>query len=281
MHVTSFGAAPDSTPQLLICLHGWGMSGAVEQADFEPFFAHRPGWTRLYIDLPGMGLTPADPHITDVESMLSALLMALPEWTQGRPFALSGTSAGAYLARGLVAAVPERVMGLLLRVPRVVPDGQPRTLPPETTLIEDRTFQDTVRLLTPDERDALSGTPVQRPAYVQATLHQFRTVIAPALAQNDKAVLDAIREDPVRYSFRVPPEQRPFAAPTLIITGRQDQVVGYQDAWELLPHYPRATYVALDRAGHDWPLPEGQQQRLFTALVHDWLDRIEEAQAPS
>ena len=280
MHVTSFGIASDRTAHLLICLHGWGMSSAVEQADFEPFFAHRPGWARLYIDLPGMGQTPADPYVTNFDSLLGALLDALPGWTQGRPFALSGTSAGAYLARGLVAAVPEQVTGLFLRVPRVVPEWQPRTLPPEVTLIEDRTFQDTLRSLTPDEREALSGAPVQRPAYVQATLHQFRTVIAPALAQNDTTVLNAIREDPVRYSFTAAPERRPFTAPTLVITGRQDRVVGYQDAWDLLPHYPRATYVALDRAGHDWPLPEGQQQRLFSALVHDWLERIEEVQAP-
>lgn len=276
MHTTRFGTAQGPPPHLLICLHGWGMSSAVEQADFEPLFAHRPGWERLYVDLPGMGLTPADPQVEDFDSMLGALLDALPGWTQGRPFALSGTSAGGYLARGMARGVPEQITGLLLRVPRVVPEWQPRTLPGDTTLIEAATLESTAQALTPDEREALAGVPVQRPGYVQAVLQQFRTVIAPALAQNDTAVLDAIRGDPVRYSFSTVPEQRPFAAPTLIVTGRQDGVVGYQDAWDLLPHYPRATYVALDRAGHDWPLPEGQQQRLFTALMHDWLDRIEE-----
>lgn len=82
----------------------------MEQADFGPFFARRPGWARLYIHLPGMGQTLADPHVTNFDSLLGALLDALPGWTQGRPFALPGTSAGAYLAQGLVAAVPEQVL---------------------------------------------------------------------------------------------------------------------------------------------------------------------------
>lgn len=276
MHTTRFGTAPGTAPHLLICLHGCGMSGTVEQADLEPLFATRPGWERLYVDLPGMGHSPANPQVTDFDSLLTALLAALPGWTQGRPFALSGTSAGGYLARGVVGAVPEQVTGLLLRVPRVVPEWQPRTLPRDTLLLEEATLPDLLDPLTPDERTALAGVPVQRPGYVQAALQKFRTVIAPALAQNDTAALEAIRGDPVRYSFHAVPEQRAFAGPTLIVTGRQDGVVGYQDAWDLLEHYPRATYAALDRADHDWPLPERQQQRLFAALVHDWLDRIEE-----
>ena len=276
MRTTRFGTDQGPAPHLLICLHGWEMNSATEQADFEPLFAARRGWERLYVDLPGMGHSPADPQVTDFDSLLAALLAALPDWTQGRPFALSGTSAGGYLARGVVGHLPGQVTGLLLRMPRVVPEWQPRTLPTDTLLIEDATLQDTLHTLTPDERMALAGVPVQRPGYVQAVLQQFRTLVAPALAQVDRAALDPIRGDPVRYSFSQVPEQQPFAAPTLIVTGRQDGVVGHQDAWDLLPHYPRATYAALDRAGHDWPLPEGQQQRLFAALVHDWLDRIEE-----
>ena len=68
-----------------------GMSSTVEQADFGPFFARRPGWARLYIHLPGMGQTLADPHVTNFDSLLGALLDALPGWTQGRPFALPDT----------------------------------------------------------------------------------------------------------------------------------------------------------------------------------------------
>lgn len=42
----------------------------------------------------------------------------------------------------------------------------------------------------------------------------------------------------------------PFENPTLIITGRQDRVTGYQDAWDLIENIPRATIAVLDRASH-------------------------------
>ena len=62
-------------------------------------------------------------------------------------------------------------------------------------------------------------------------------------------------------------------APTLIVTGRQDTITGYADAWPLLHDYPRATYAVLDRADHDLPI---QNDTLYRALVSDWLDRMEE-----
>jgi len=42
----------------------------------------------------------------------------------------------------------------------------------------------------------------------------------------------------------------PFESPTLIITGRQDRVIGYQAAWDLIENNPRATFAVLDRASH-------------------------------
>lgn len=40
----------------------------------------------------------------------------------------------------------------------------------------------------------------------------------------------------------------PFEIPTLIITGRQDRMTGYQDAWDLIENIPWATFDSLDRA---------------------------------
>jgi pimeloyl-ACP methyl ester carboxylesterase len=63
-----------------------------------------------------------------------------------------------------------------------------------------------------------------------------------------------------------------FEGPSLFLAGRQDPVVGYQDAWPILEQYPRASFVVLDRASHDFPF---EQKALFKALVDDWLDRME------
>jgi pimeloyl-ACP methyl ester carboxylesterase len=65
----------------------------------------------------------------------------------------------------------------------------------------------------------------------------------------------------------------PFPGPSLIITGRQDAMAGYRDAWNILENYPRATFVVLDRAGHF--LEENAD--LVNVLVNEWLDRVEES----
>ena len=48
-------------------------------------------------------------------------------------------------------------------------------------------------------------------------------------------------------------------------------MVGYADAWRRLDHYPRASYVVLDGAGHNLHLDQPAQTA--TALT-DWLDRL-------
>jgi pimeloyl-ACP methyl ester carboxylesterase len=76
------------------------------------------------------------------------------------------------------------------------------------------------------------------------------------------------------YGGSFPVEAASFGKPTLILVGRQDSVTGYRDAWDLVEHYPRATFAVLDRAGHGLDL---EQRGLFEALVGEWLDRVEEA----
>jgi pimeloyl-ACP methyl ester carboxylesterase len=48
-------------------------------------------------------------------------------------------------------------------------------------------------------------------------------------------------------------------------------MVGYLDQFDLLPHYPRATYAVLDTAGHNLQI---EQPQLFNALMGEWLDRV-------
>ena len=41
----------------LIFLPGWPDSGRVPADYLEPVFGERPGWRRIYLDLPGRGAT--------------------------------------------------------------------------------------------------------------------------------------------------------------------------------------------------------------------------------
>ena len=93
--------------------------------------------------------------------------------------------------------------------------------------------------------------------------------VAEAIA--DLEFLGGIQSDVAKYGLSVEPRAR-LEVPTLIVTGRQDTMTGYADAWSLLADYPRATYAVLDRADHDLPVDD---QGLYQALVIDWITRME------
>ena len=95
----------------------------------------------------------------------------------------------------------------------------------------------------------------------------------PAEQQADLEFLSSIQSDVTKYGLSGDLRVR-LEAPTLIVTGRQDTMTGYADAWGLLEDYPRATYAVLDFADHDLPVVN---HSLYQALVSDWLDRMEQA----
>jgi len=68
---------------------------------------------------------------------------------------------------------------------------------------------------------------------------------------------------------------KPFEKPALIITGRQNYIVGYEDAWDYLDKFPRATFVVLDMASHNLQI---EQEQVFNSLVNELFDRIEKHQ---
>jgi pimeloyl-ACP methyl ester carboxylesterase len=259
----------------LVFLHGWSLDHRYEQTEYEPIFQTRTGWQRIYIDLPGMGQTIAPPWLTNLDQMLDIVLMFIDHLLPNQRFAIAGTSAGGYLARGVVYHKTARIDGVLLRVPLVIPDDTRRTRPPPRTLIQDAALLAT---LTPAEAAELTPLLVERPQFL-AQLRAKLRAIHPAHQLANQALLQRISADPrsFTFSFGVDDLRAPCSAPGLFLLGRQDRAVGYRDAWALLEHYPRASFVVLDRADHLLPI---EQATLFRALVHDWLDRVEEYGLP-
>jgi pimeloyl-ACP methyl ester carboxylesterase len=258
--------------RVIVFLHGWTMNRRLEIADYEPIFSARPGWRRIYPDLPGMGLSVAK-RIENQDDMLVALIAFIERVLPGKRFVLAGTSLGSYLARGIAVRLRPQIDGLMLRVPAIVPDTARRTLPPFQPLVRNDAL---VAALDEMERTALGNVLVQAPDYLDALRHKTQALVQPAIDACAPFV-PAMRADPARYafSFDLAAAEKGFAKPTLIVAGRQDTTVGYRDAWEILESYPRATFAVMDRADHVWPV---ESPALLTALVDDWLGRIEKAE---
>jgi pimeloyl-ACP methyl ester carboxylesterase len=228
----------------------------------EPIFEKRRGWQRIYFDLPGTGRTSSG-GITTIDQILDVVCEFIEAILPNQRFTLLGLSAGGYLARGVVTRKAELMDGLCLLVPWLS-EHEDQELPSPVTL-----FKDTEALagLSPEDAERLAGLAVVQD---QKLVDWYRQVVIPARPGLNRSLIENRL-----YSFDLEALSKPFEKPTLILAGRQDTHVGYKDGWEILETYPRATFAVLDRAGHALGV---EQEKLFQALTHEWLDRVEEAQ---
>lgn len=250
----------------IVLLHGGGADHRLMTVAFEPIFEARAGWQRIYPDLPGMGLTPAADWIAGEDDMLAVVEGFVDAVVSSdERVTLAGASYGGYLALGFVHRRPEKLDGLALIAPAIRSDVAADRLPAHQVFERDDAV---VASLAEDERPWLGRSVVQ----VAETLEFFRAGVMPGLRIADFTFLDRLEAGPNLSVDVTGPLAAPFPGPTLILAGRQDNVVGWVDAIPLLDSFPRATYAVLDRAGH---AVRAEQNVLFRALVGEWLDRIE------
>lgn len=258
VHYETFGKG-----RPIVMLHGWPLDHTEIAFEMEPHFARRQGWRRIYPDLPGMGKTPAADWISSSDLVLEVVESFIDKIVPKERFVAAGTSYGAYLARGLVYRRGPFMDGLLLSVPAIVYPVAKRILPPSVTLLKDQTIFDQAR--------SENNPWLEDAAVIQnrETLEYARVLNA---TKSDKKFIEKLGENRM-FSFDVDALRQPFPAPTLFIMGRQDSGNGYRDAWGILENYPRATFAVLDRAGH---MALREQSELSSALISEWLNRVEE-----
>ena len=160
----------------ILFLHGWTMDRRVEMADYERIFATRPGWRRLYPDLPGMGRSVAKGGLANQDDVLEALLAFIDHVLPAGRFVLAGTSGGGYLARAVAARRRSRIAGLLLRVPCIFAEDARRTVPSFRALV-----RTTASMASLDEEDrANARRPPDPDARLRRSVEAKRDAAGPA-----------------------------------------------------------------------------------------------------
>jgi pimeloyl-ACP methyl ester carboxylesterase len=252
----------------VLMIHGYGIDHHVMTGCMEPIFMRRPGWKRIYFDLPGMGQTRAPRWLHNADQMLDILTQFIKQVIPEERFLVVGESYGGYLARALVHHMPECIRGVLLLCPVIVADRRQRSLPPRHVFVND------AELLAHIEPGAPKRL-FERTMVVQDKRRwdRFQQDIVPGICSKDRAFITRFREERYGFSFDVDDLEHPFAQPSLVLSGRQDTSVGYCDMLRIIPNYPRGTFAVLDWAGHGL---EVEQEAVFNCMVNEWLDRVEE-----
>ncbi len=252
----------------IVMVHGMGVDHRTMKGCMEPVFQSRGDtWRRIYFDLPGMGRTKGVDWISNSDELLRFMLAVIDQVIPGEPFLVVGESYGGYLVRGVIRARPKDVDGMLLICPLVVADDERRDVPPCSVLVRDHGLQESLDV---EERQFLDLFLVNQST---ETWERFRDEMLAGFEGGDHPYQATIRGNKESYAFTFDVDEVPvpFEKPSLIVTGRQDCLVGYRDVWKLLDNFPRASYVVLDVSGHGLQI---EQAVLFNALVNEWLDRV-------
>lgn len=250
----------------LLAVHGNGVDHRL-LLPLDEALADSGAWERIYLDLPGFGGTPALAGRGGLPELADWLVATARDLVDERPFAVIANSLGGLLARQLQARLPDEVLGLALIAPVVQPDPARRHRPQPSVTERD---EDLLASLPPADRDDFTAIATRQD---QASWERFRTHALPGIRAADR---DAMERLAARYHLESEhaSQSLPCEAPTLIVTGRQDHIVGWADQVVLLDHFPRATYVVVDGAGHNVHL---EQPALVEAALRDWAQRVAQA----
>ena len=234
----------------VVFVHGMGVDHRSLMLLDEAFLCPESGAAasrslkRIYLDLPGFGRTPALPaRACGLPEMADWLQSAIDDLVgAGEPFALVGNSMGGALAREMVARESSRVRGLALIAPVVDPRRTRRHVAehvitePNPTLIHALPQDQTFDFVTMGVNQSF------------AAWRRYQSYILPGIRLCDRD-----------------------ACARLDATGRRDQIVGFEDQRALLSHYPDATFVTLDDAGHNAHI---DQPEAVIHLLREWAGRL-------
>ncbi|KQL52797.1 2-hydroxy-6-oxo-6-phenylhexa-2,4-dienoate hydrolase [Heyndrickxia shackletonii] len=249
----------------IIMIHGYTPDHRLMTGCMEPIFTKRDGWRRIYIDLPGMGLTKNYHVISSSDEMLDAVLEFIQTIIPNQEYIIAGESYGGYLARGVIQKQKEKVLGAAFICPVIIPFSEGRTVEKHKILKTDERF---IEKLSKEELEDFRNNNVVLDEY---TWLRYNQEILSGCKIGDEKFLDKVKN---KYGFTFEIDQSVFNKPSVFLLGRQDSSVGYKDALGLLNKYPRGTFAILDRAGHNLQI---EQPHLFNHLVNEWLDRMEES----
>lgn len=248
----------------IVMLHGFSPDHGLMEGCMEPVFVKRAGWKRIYIDLPGMGETTDYEEINNSDEMLKAVVEVIHSLIPNEPYLLVGESYGGYLVRGIMRDYQEEILGAAFICPLIIPEKQRRTVPEQSIILSDKEF---ISTLTKQELEDYSSY------LVVLDEHHCTRYMNEVVAGQEKADVNFLEKIQQNYSFSFPVDEMLFEKPCLFLLGKQDSMVGYKDAFDIIEKFPRASFTILDKAGHNLQI---EQANLFNSLMGEWLDRVEE-----
>lgn len=248
----------------IIMLHGYSLDHRIMSGCMEPIFTKMKGFRRIYIDLPGMGLSKNYNNINGSDDMLNAVQEFIEATIPNQKYLIAGESFGGYLARGMIEKWSDQIIGAAFICPLIYPLEENRLIEEHQVLKIDRKFVETL------SNEELVDFKMNNVVLNEYAWMRYDNEILSGYQIGDENFLKKFKE---QYALSFDIDTTKFKKPSVFLLGRQDSSVGFKDAMSIIDMYPRATYAVLDLAGHNLQI---EQPRLFNNLIEEWLNRVEQ-----
>jgi pimeloyl-ACP methyl ester carboxylesterase len=252
----------------VVMIHGYYADKRVMTGCMEPVFSVKDGYKRIYIDLPGMGKSESADWIINSDIMLEIVIDFIEKIIPNENFLIAGNSYGGYISRGVIYKMANRIDGIVLICPLIIPDYKKRNLPEHIVLVKDDML---LCKLTPEDAEDFNSFVVVQSERIY---ERYQNEVMSGVKIANSEFLQGIMKNGYGFSFDVDKLNKKINKPTLIFLGRQDASVGYKDALDILDNFPRVTLSILDRAGHNLQI---EHEELFNSLMNEWLLRVNES----
>lgn len=246
-------------------IHGWSVERHLWQNRIESIPGEwKSRYKRVYFDLPGMGASLGAKSIRRSDDMLADIEAFIAFINGDSDYILAGESYGGYLARGLLSRQKSKIKGLFLLCPLVYPGWRQGKVAPKVVLEKDEAFLAT---LSAEERVGFDFLSIVE---TKPMWEMYKADIRLGIMKGNEGFLDKQLDG--AFSPAVDVAVVEYDKPTLVLLGRQDTEVGFEDQYELYKAWKRATIQILDKAGHNLQI---ERNGLFSASFLDLLERIE------
>ncbi len=239
----------------ILMIHGYSVDKTCMVNSFEPIFKTVHGFKRVYIDLPHMGESNRPESINSSDDYLNLLISFIKDMDFNE-YLVTGYSYGGYLARGLQEKTPNCI-GAALVCPVQEAYRKNRTLPEEEVLYVD----DFIKNYEGYIDESFENYQIQ----TEYTFKRHNLDFKEAFEKANFEVLSKIFNNHYELDIVFKKE---IESPTLILLGKQDSVVGYEDMLNYIKNYKRLTLSIIDRAGHNLMT---EQVELFELHIKKWL----------
>ncbi len=249
----------------IVFIHGWSIDyrlwfNKIESIDGD----WKKRYKRIYFDLPGMGKSIGAKTIKNSDDMLRNIEELLDYILKGQKYILAGESYGGYLSRGLLLKHYQKIDGLFLLCPLIFPGWRKGIVPNKQVLEKDDDF---LKQLSKEDREGFEYLSIVQNKKMWL---EYKNDIHMEINNENKGFLENQLDG--SFSYDINEIDIEYDRPMLVLLGRQDTEVGFEDQYNLYKNYSRATIQIIDKAGHNLQI---ESREMFCAAFLDLLARIE------